>query len=145
MDPFQNMSDWKKNMDHFFGQSFWNEFEDVLKPPVPQINLYKFENELICYVNLPGVKDLEKIDAFVDYATLELKGVIDIQHAGGQVIKDEIIHGAFERKVELPYPVRSDKIDATYQYGLMVLRLHRLITDKHKKNRLQIRNLEEDA
>lgn len=144
MDPFRNMGEWKQNMDHFFGESFWGEFEDVLKPPVPQINLYQHENELLCYVNLPGVKDLDKIDVFVDYATLELKGVIDIHHSGGQVIKDEIIQGVFERKIELPYPVRNDKIDATYQHGLLVLQLHRLISNEHKKNRLSIRNLEED-
>ncbi|WP_226035457.1 Hsp20/alpha crystallin family protein [Aquibacillus saliphilus] len=142
MDPFSNMNEWKKNMDNFFGDSFWNEFEDVLKPPVPQVNLYQFENELLCYVNLPGVKDLEKIDVFVDYATLELKGIIDIKHGGGQVIKDEIIHGAFERKIELPYPVRSDKIDATYQHGLLVLQLHRLIREQTSKNKLAIKHLD---
>ncbi|MDL4842009.1 Hsp20/alpha crystallin family protein [Aquibacillus rhizosphaerae] len=144
MDPFRNMGDWKKNMDNFFGDTFWNEFEDVLKPPVPQINLYKFENELICYVNLPGVKDLEKVDVFVDYATLELKGMIDINHSGGEVIKDEIIQGVFERKVELPYPVRKDKINATYQHGLLVLQLHRLVKEGTKKSRLEIKNLEDN-
>ncbi|WP_186579027.1 Hsp20/alpha crystallin family protein [Aquibacillus kalidii] len=143
MDPFRNMGEWKQNMDHFFGESFWGEFEDVLKPPVPQVNLYQFDNELLCYVNLPGVKDLEKVDVFVDYATLELRGVIDIQHHGGQVIKDEIIQGSFERKLELPYPVRKDKITATYQQGLLVLQLHRLVTESQSKNKLTIQNLEE--
>ncbi|WP_138417810.1 Hsp20/alpha crystallin family protein [Aquibacillus sediminis] len=144
MDPFRNMGEWKKNMDSFFGENFWSEFEDVLKPPMPQVNLYQFENELICYVNLPGVKDLEKIDVFVDYASLHLKGMIDLNHAGGQVIKDEILQGVFERQVDLPYPVRNDKINATYQHGLLVIQLHRLISDSKHKNKLQIQNLEDD-
>ncbi|MRH44900.1 Hsp20 family protein [Aquibacillus halophilus] len=143
MDPFSNMGDWKKNMDSFFGDSFWNEFEDVLKPPVPQINLYQYEKEILCYVNLPGVKDLEKIDVYVDYATLELKGIIDIEHSGGKVIKNEIIQGVFERKVELPFPVRSDKINATYQHGLLVLQLHRLIKEQTNKSRLSIQHLDQ--
>ncbi|WP_407272612.1 Hsp20/alpha crystallin family protein [Radiobacillus sp. PE A8.2] len=143
MDPFQNMNDWKKNMDTFFGQNFWKEFDDVLKPPLPQINLYKYDNELVCYVNLPGVRNINKVDVFVDYATLELRGMIDINHSGGQVIKEEILQGVFERKVELPYPVRHDKVDASYQYGLLVLRLHRLVKSDGQKHRTEIIDLEE--
>ena len=144
MDPFSNMGEWKKNMDSFFGESFWSEFDHVLKPPVPQINLYQFENDLICYVNLPGVKDLEKIDVYVDYASLHLKGMIDLANQGGQVLKEEILHGVFERKVDLPFPVRKDKISATYQHGLLVLQLPRMVSDGRKQNRLSIRNLEDE-
>ncbi|UFT99902.1 Hsp20/alpha crystallin family protein [Radiobacillus kanasensis] len=144
MDPFNHMEDWKKSMDGFFGDTFWNEFEDIFKPPIPQINLYQQQNELFCIVNLPGVKDLEKIDVFVNYTSLKLRGVIDVPSPGGQVIKEEIIQGVFERQVDLPYPVRSDKIDATYRHGLLVIQLHRTIPDNTEQNKLTIRSLDED-
>lgn len=93
MDPFKNMGDWKRNVDNFFGDNFWNEFEGVVKPPIPQVNIYQNENELLCLVNIPGLKDFKKTDVYVDYAILELKGIIEIDHPGGQVVKEEILQG----------------------------------------------------
>lgn len=144
MKPFEHMQDWKQNMDHFFGDKFWNEFDDVLKPPIPHINMYQTEKEIICYVSLPGIKDSKKIDIFVNQTVLELNGSITIEHHRGQIIKEEILHGTFNRKIDLPYPVREDKIDATYQYGLLVIRLHRLMQEKSKKQRLEIKQLDEE-
>jgi len=144
MKPFEQMHDWKKNMDHFFGDKFWNEFDEVVKPPIPHINLYQTEKEVVCYVNLPGIDDINKIDIYVNQNQLELNGTIKIEHHRGQIIKEEILHGTFNRKIDLPYPVREDKIDATYQYGLLVIRLHRLMQEQTKKKRLDIRQLDED-
>ncbi|WP_234447121.1 MULTISPECIES: Hsp20/alpha crystallin family protein [Virgibacillus] len=137
------MSDWKKNMDHFFGDSFWNEFEGIIKPNIPQINLYQTDNELFCVVNIPGLTDLDKLNVYVDYATLELKGSIDIDNARGFVVQEEILQGVFERSISLPFPVRSDKIKATYKNGLVYIQLHRLISDTSRKNRINVHVLED--
>ncbi|MDC3414208.1 Hsp20/alpha crystallin family protein [Aquibacillus sp. 3ASR75-11] len=144
MDPFRNMGDWKKNLDHFFGDRFWNEFEGIMKPTIPQMNIYQKENELFCIVNIPGLNDLDNVHVYVDHATLELKGVINIDHVGGHIVTEEILQGSFERKMDLPFPVRDDKINATYGHGLLVIHLHRLVTNKKNKNRLEIRNLEDE-
>ncbi|WP_164670151.1 Hsp20/alpha crystallin family protein [Virgibacillus doumboii] len=143
MDPFKQMTDWKKNMDHFFGDQFWNEFENVIKPAIPQINIYQYDHELICIVNIPGLTDLNKVDIFVDYATLELKGVIDVAYTGGTVVKEEILQGVFEREVSLPFPVRKDKINATYKDGLVFIHLHRLISDESGRNKVSIELMDE--
>ncbi|WP_026569210.1 Hsp20/alpha crystallin family protein [Sediminibacillus terrae] len=143
MDPFKNMGDWKRNMDHFFGDSFWNEFEGVLKPTLPQVNLYQKEKEIVCIASLPGVSDLKNIDIFVNHATLEIRGSIDMKEAEGQVVREEILHGHFERKIDLPFPVRREKVDASYQRGLLVIRLHRLMKNDNKKTRLEIVDMED--
>ncbi|MEC5425630.1 Hsp20/alpha crystallin family protein [Virgibacillus sp. C22-A2] len=142
MDPFKQMSDWKKNMDHFFGDKFWTEFEGTIKPTIPPINMYKSDNELTCIVNMPGLDDMHKIDIYVDYATLELKGSIDMENAGGTVVQEEILQGVFDRTISLPFPVRSDKIKATYKSGLMYIQLHRLISDTSRKHRVNVHVLE---
>ncbi|KGP71269.1 Hsp20/alpha crystallin family protein [Pontibacillus yanchengensis] len=143
MDPFQNMQDWRKNLDQFFGNDFWGEFEGILKPQIPQVNVYKSENEILCYVNVPGLDDIDKVDVYVDYTTLELTGVISLQSPHQQLVQEEILQGSFERKIELPYPVRGDKINATYRNGLLIIQLHRLIQQETNKQRIHIRNLEE--
>ncbi|MBP1948241.1 Hsp20/alpha crystallin family protein [Virgibacillus litoralis] len=144
MDPFKQMSDWRKNMDHFFGDQFWNEFEGVIKPTIPQINIYQYDHELICIVNIPGLIDLNKVDIFVDYARLELKGAIDISYTGGTVVKEEILQGVFEREITLPFPVRKDKISATYKDGLVFIQLHRLISDESGRNKVNVQIVEGD-
>lgn len=143
MNPFQQMGDWKKNLDYFFGDSFWNEFEGLIKPTIPQINLYQTDHELFCIVNIPGLDDLDKLDIYVDYSTLELKGTINMDNSHGVVVKEEILHGVFERKIPLPFPVRADKINATYKNGLVYIQLHRLISESNRKNRVNVRVLEE--
>ncbi|WP_085993316.1 Hsp20/alpha crystallin family protein [Oceanobacillus senegalensis] len=144
MDPFQQMSDWKKNMDHFFGETFWNDFEDIIKPNIPQINMYQTDNEILCIVNMPGLQDINQIDIYVNYASLELKGNIDIEHAHGIVVKEEILQGIFDREISLPFPVRADKIDATYKNGLVYIQLHRLISKKSQRNKVDVRLLEDE-
>jgi len=143
MDPFQNMQDWRKNMDRFFGENFWGEFEGIIKPPIPHINLYKSDNEILCYVSIPGLEDIDKVDVYVDYAILEIKGVISLQPQHHQLVQEEILQGSFERKIDLPYPVRGDKIHASYQNGLLIIQLHRLIHQETSKNRIKIRSIED--
>ncbi|MEN2768112.1 Hsp20/alpha crystallin family protein [Ornithinibacillus xuwenensis] len=144
MDPFQQMTDWKRNMDHFFGEQFWDQFEGVLKPTIPQINLYQTDHELLCIANIPGLTNLDKIDIYVDYATLELRGTIDIGHRGGTIVKEEILQGVFERNIQLPFPVRQDKIKATYRNGLVYIQLHRLVSNSGHKNRVTVEQLEDE-
>ncbi|MCC2250315.1 Hsp20/alpha crystallin family protein [Virgibacillus sp. AGTR] len=144
MDPFQQMTDWKKNMDHFFGENFWNEFEGIIKPTIPQINLYQTDHELFCVANIPGLVDLDKLDVYVDYSTLELRGTIDIDNSFSIKIKEEILQGVFERRISLPFPVRSDKIKATYKNGLVFIQLHRLISETSRKNRVNVHVLEDN-
>jgi HSP20 family protein len=144
VDPFQQMSDWKRNMDQFFGEQFWDQFEGVLKPTIPQINLYQTDNELLCVASIPGLRNLDKIDIYVDYATLELRGTIDVDQSSGTVVKEEILQGVFERKISLPFPVRSDKIKATYNGGLVYIQLHRFISNSSRKNRVTVELLEDE-
>ncbi|GFZ84358.1 hypothetical protein GCM10010978_25830 [Compostibacillus humi] len=144
IDPFQQMNEWRKNLDQFFGENFWNDFESIIKPNIPQINMYKTENEILCYVNVPGMRDINQIEIYADHTTLELRGNIHLDYARGSVVREEILQGNFDRKIQLPYPVRSDKIDATYQHGVLIIQLHRLISDKSSRNKVNIRMLEDE-
>lgn len=144
MDPFKHLTDWTKNMDHFFGENFWDEFEGLLKPTLPQINMYQTDNEILCIVNMPGLSSLNQIGIYVNYATLELRGHIDLDFKHGTPLHEEILQGVFDRKINLPFPVRSDKITATYKNGLVFIQLHRLISDVNQRNKVEIKLLEDE-
>ncbi|TCT18930.1 HSP20 family protein [Melghiribacillus thermohalophilus] len=140
MDPFKNMQEWKKNMDRFFGEEFWNEFEGILKPPIPQVNMYQSDNEIICICNIPGIDDGKKIDVLIDYASIQIRGEMNVHpDYGGHLIQEEILQGAFDRTLELPFPVRSDKYHADYQNGLLIIHLYRLITKESNKRKVPIK------
>lgn len=144
MDPFKQMTDWTKNMDQFFGENFWNDFENLIKPTIPQINMYQTDNEVLCIVNIPGLTSINQIDIFVNYTTLELRGHIDLDFKLGTVYKEEIQQGVFDRKITLPFPVRSDKITANYKSGLVFIQLHRFISEVSDRNKVDIKFLEDE-
>ncbi|MCP3029974.1 Hsp20/alpha crystallin family protein [Halobacillus sp. A1] len=140
----KHFDDWKKNLDHFFGQDFWGEFEGLMKPSIPQMNIYQYDNELLCIANIPGMNHPKNVDVLVDHSSLILKGSIDLNHRGGHQLMSEIAAGAFERSIDLPFPVRSDKMEATYKHGLLIIQLYRLISDSTSQKPIKIRHLEDE-
>ncbi|KAB8129887.1 Hsp20/alpha crystallin family protein [Gracilibacillus oryzae] len=132
MDPFQQMHDWKNNLDQFFGGNFWNDFEHIVKPPIPAINLYELDNEIIVYVNLPGVSDRKNVNIYLDDNVLELKGETFPVQQGGKLLKQEILQGDFSRRVELPCTVRKDKVSAVLKHGVMRIQLFKLSGNRKK-------------
>ncbi|NSL53005.1 Hsp20/alpha crystallin family protein [Calidifontibacillus erzurumensis] len=144
MDPFKNWQDWRKNLDAFFGENFLSSFENILLYNYfPQVNVYKTDNELIVLANIPGLNDINNVDVFIDYQSLELRGNVNLKYKGFKLIQDELFNGHFERKINLPYPVKEDRIDATYQNGLLIIHLHRLIPDDHRRHKIEIKKIEE--
>ncbi len=143
MDPFQHMHEWKNNLDQFFGGNFWDDFEHIIKPPIPAVNIYELDNELVVYVNLPGIKDRKQVKVFVDYNVLELKGSLFPVQTSGKLIKQEILQGDFSRQIDLPFPVRQDRINASLKQGMMTIHLHRLMQEQKKKNAIEIEEFEE--
>ncbi|UOQ49016.1 Hsp20/alpha crystallin family protein [Gracilibacillus caseinilyticus] len=143
MDPFQHMHDWKNNLDHFFGGNFWDDFEHMIKPPIPAINMYELDSELIIYVNLPGIKDRKQVNVFVDHNVLELKGSMFPVEQSGKLIKQEILQGDFSRQIDLPFAVREDRVTAHLKQGLMTIHLYRLVNDRKKKREIDIEEFED--
>lgn len=143
MDPFRNWEDWRKNLDSFLGDDFLTNFEGILRyNHFPQINVYQRETEVFVLASIPGLDDMNNVDVYIDYQSLELKGSINLHYKGFQLIQNELFNGRFERKIDLPFPVKDDRIDATYQNGLLIIHLHRQIPDDQPKHRVSIKKIE---
>ncbi|MGM8216021.1 Hsp20/alpha crystallin family protein [Bacillaceae bacterium W0354] len=125
MNNFSHMHQWKDNIDKFFGETFWGEFDQILKPLIPQVNILKKEYEILCIINIPGISDLKQIDCSVSGRTLQISGEINIHTPGFEMIQEEIAQGSFNRMIELPYHVRQDKIQARYKNGLVWIMLYK--------------------
>jgi HSP20 family protein len=138
-----NDQNWKQYADQMLGDEFFNNFKGFFKSSGPDINMYDSGNELICMISLPGVNSIEEIDLYINYDRIHISGSSNFNYKGFRLLQEEIIQGKFERKIRLPYPVREDKIDASYQKGILNIHLHRLLTEPKNKNRPQIREFEE--
>ncbi|WP_102347890.1 Hsp20/alpha crystallin family protein [Bacillus sp. Marseille-P3661] len=143
MDPFKNWHEWRKNLDSFMGEDFLNSFEGIFKyNHFPQVNVYQTENEVLVLASIPGLDDMNNVDVYIDYQAIELKGTINLRYKGFRLTQDELYSGHFERKINLPFPVKDDRVDATYQNGLLIIHLHRLIPDDQHKHRVSIKKIE---
>jgi HSP20 family protein len=86
-------------------------------------NLYETSEGYVVQVSLPGV-DPEKIQVTVRGETVVLKGertVPTVENA--QQIWNGIPAGSFEQAFTLPTAVESGEAQASYEYGLLTLRL----------------------
>lgn len=139
MNSFNHMHEWRKNIDQFFGESFWNEFDSILKPNIPQVNIFKKEYEILCVINIPGISQIKQINCEIDGYHMHIKGEIKIPASGYELIQEEIIQGSFNRTIELPYKVREDKVDARYEHGLVFIHLFKDVHDEHRTKAIRIK------
>lgn len=146
---------WNKQLPNFLGEDFFSSF-DFLEEDEQQstadthspsqlsgikVNIYESANELLCIFRVPGL-NLNDVHIDVYDKTLEITGRVQIDHLQFRPIHLELYEGPITRKVKLPYPVRHDKMDASYSSGYLYLRLHRLIRPKETEQKLKIKNLD---
>ncbi|MCA1032935.1 Hsp20/alpha crystallin family protein [Bacillus timonensis] len=130
---FRNMQDWKKQWDNFFGEEFWSGFEPLVENANTQVNMYQAENELLVVFSLPGLRNVDDVQLYTQYQTLEIRGKIHLKFKDFQIIEEGIFQGKFERVIQLPFPVKEDRVDAKYRSGLLIVHLHRLIPDENRR------------
>lgn len=144
MDPFKNWQDWRKNLDSFLGDGFLSSFEGILQNNYfPLVNVYKTENEILVLASIPGLNNINQVDVYVDYQSLELKGDVNLRYKGFKLVQDELFNSHFERKIDLPFPVKDDRVDAIYQNGLLIIHLHRIIPDDMYRQKISIKKIDE--
>ncbi|MFD1737930.1 Hsp20/alpha crystallin family protein [Bacillus salitolerans] len=141
---FKDFSNMKGQFQSFFGENFWKNFEGILQNQVTQYNIYQGNNELLVVFNIPGLNKLEDVHVFVNQNILEVDGNINLQFKDFKMIEEGIFQGRFKKEIELPYSVKSDRVDAFYQHGLLIIHLHRQIPDETKKNKVSIRQSEDE-
>lgn len=108
-----------------------------------KVNIYESSNEVLCIFRLPGLK-LKEVEINIYGITLEVTGKIHVAETGFRPIHCEIYQGPVHRKVTLPVPVRQDKVEASYNHGYLIIRLHRLIRPEEKQKTITIHDLEKD-
>lgn len=101
----------------------------------PAINIWTNEDAgIIITAELPGVSS-DAIDISVTADLLEISGACQPQEEpeSGNYHRQERTYCDFNRKVQLPYTVNPDKVEATVQNGVLRITLPRAEAEKPKR------------
>ncbi|MFA5048870.1 MAG: Hsp20/alpha crystallin family protein [Patescibacteria group bacterium] len=121
-------------MDKFFDQ--WPTMPKVF---TPAIDVYQDENNVIVESPLAGI-DPEKVDISIENDVLTIKGdsekktEVEEKH----YYRKEVRSGSFYRAVQLPARVSGDQAEATYDKGILKIRIPKVDEVKPKTIKIQI-------
>ena len=107
---------------------------------IPVADVFETSEGLVVCLELPGLASSD-IDVRVDGDELVVQGErrMDREHPGEQYHRVERSYGKFVRRFPLASDVDRNSAAATYNGGVLTVRLARRLTDERKPIRLEIR------
>ncbi len=112
--PFKNIEQWFEDEDWALPIISQSSFKE------PAIDIYQTDNDVVVEMNVPDF-DPEKIDISVKNQVLTVKGETEKKEEEKKknYWKKEIRRGSFERSIRLPIEIDEDKVEATYDKGIL--------------------------
>ena len=129
---WREMERLRREMNRLFETSSYGTLRRA--PSFPAMNVWTSEEGLIVTAEIPGV-EIGDIDISVMNETLTVSGQRNPEEVGEGVRyhRRERGYGRFTRSVQLPYPVDSDNVEATFKNGVLSIALPRAEEDKPRK------------
>jgi HSP20 family protein len=124
VNPFGDLLSLRQAMDRLFEESFVNPaWQFGEGQPVP-LDVHQDDDAVTVTAHLPGVKP-EEVDITVEGETLTISGdtTQDTSEEKGSVLLHEIRRGRFIRTLTLPVGLEADKARATFEDGVLTLRI----------------------
>jgi HSP20 family protein len=124
-DPFAEMSNLTRNMDRLFDAAGWRPYPfGSLEVETFPIDMYEKNDELVVKASLPGVKaedlDLQVTgDSMTIRAQTRTEEEVDEEH----YYRRERRAGHWQRVVQLPGHLTADKAEASFQDGVLTIRI----------------------
>ena len=87
---------------------------------LPPLDIYEDNDKIIVEAEIPGLsKEDIKINVADNILTIRAEKKKEEKIKEKDVIYEEIAYGIYEREIELPQTVDTDKIDAVYENGVL--------------------------
>ena len=124
-DPFRDFFTMSKEMEKLFNQmsGFGRGFE-AAKTFQPKVEMYETPDELVVKAEMPGF-DKDSIDVRVRGRYLIIKGTKKKEEEKEEknTLYSESYYGEVQRVIPLPMNVKPEGIEATYDKGILEVRL----------------------
>lgn len=142
-DPFGEISSIRDQM---------NKLWEVLRPglgfrfgvqgeiPAPRVDLYQSENDVRAVVEIPGLESKEDVEVTVTDNTLTIRGEIKRSYEQEEegVFHSERYYGSFNRTLSLPVEVKPEESTASYNNGVLEVRMPKTEASKRRMVRVPI-------
>ena len=104
--------------------TFLNDFSKAKESNLPAVNIAETPNEFNLELAVPGIKK-ETIKVNIDNNTLTISNIKDeaIKERKDNFKRTEFNYTSFERSFQLPKTVDVDNIEATYEDGVLHVKL----------------------
>ncbi len=140
-DPFPEMISLRQAMNSLLEDSVisplrWRSLDGEALSPA--LDVHQTPDELVVTASLPGLKP-EDIDITITGQTLHIKGEFK---ADEKVERDQYLYrerrfGSFSRQLQLPVRVQGDRAEATFENGVLTLRVPK--AEEVKPRQIQIK------
>ncbi len=130
MSPWREIERMQRDMEQLLSSSRRSQ----MAPAFPAMNVWTNPEGAVVTAELPGVSP-EDLDISVVGETLTVSGSRPAEELpeGARYHRQERGYGKFTRTFELPFPVESDKVEASFDKGVLYIALPRAEADKPRK------------
>ena len=125
--PFGELLSLRQAMDRLFEDSFvrprpWGS--NLIEGTTLPLDVSSTADELVVEAALPGVKP-EDVDITIENGTLTIRGQSSSERRAeeGDYLVQEIRRGEFSRSITLPSGLEPDKASASFENGVLTLRV----------------------
>jgi|SRR5581483_7713073 len=136
LDPFGALTPLREAMNHLFEESFVGpRFELATRKSFP-MNVYQTPDQkhLVVEAAVPGAKP-EQIDIQVEGDILTIRATQKQEQSveKGAYVRREITQSEMYRAIVLPVSVDVEAIEATYEHGMLTLRMPKMASAQPKR------------
>jgi HSP20 family protein len=123
-DPFRDLMTIQNEVHRLFGRTFGDGElgTGTTGTWAPAVDVYESGDRFLVSVELPGI-DPADVEVSVEDSTLTVRGERRFVHEEkeGSVQRIERRYGAFSRTLTLPSTVNPDKVEATFDKGILTI------------------------
>ena len=126
-DPFRDLSEMQETMDRLFDRGFarpWRLMSWYTGEGAFAVDLYETDADVVVKASIAGVKP-EDVKISVAGDVLSIRGEVNEEHEEKKpdYHRQERRYGAFARTLALPVKVDAEKAEATFDHGVLTVRL----------------------
>ena len=140
LDPFDLLTDLQEDFGRLFSPALRQNQPEGWRDLVPSLEIHEDENQFTVNVDVPGI-ERKDIDISVTGNTLTFKG--ERKHEEKKREKgyfySERRYGSFQRSIQLPSEVESDKIAASYKDGVLEVTIPKSEKAKPKQIKVDVK------
>ncbi|MDD5082494.1 MAG: Hsp20/alpha crystallin family protein [Dehalococcoidales bacterium] len=135
--PFEELAEMERNFEDIWGgwrlPAIWRRFP-AEKEWMPAIDVFEKDDKIVVKAELPGMKQ-EDIDVSIEGNTLTIKGEkkTEKEVKEDNYYRSEFSYGSFFRSIPIPSSVDPNKIEATYEDGVLEVSLPKMPEVQPKK------------